>query len=117
MLQLLAGRMLEGENLAALRIDAAHDVLDGAVLAGRVHRLKDEQDRMGVRRVEFILSRGQGVNVLRQLLLGELLAFRLGDLLVAGPRRIVVLETELLAGRNAHGVENVFECNHDGEAG
>jgi hypothetical protein len=27
---------LERENLAALKIDAGHDVLDGAVLSGRV---------------------------------------------------------------------------------
>ena len=29
------------ENLAALRVDAGHHVLDGAVLPGGVHRLED----------------------------------------------------------------------------
>src|SRR6516162_8726459 len=34
--KLFRGRMLERNDLAALRIDARHDVLDGAVLAGRI---------------------------------------------------------------------------------
>jgi hypothetical protein len=40
--------MLEAEDLAALRIDAGHDVLDRAVLARRVHRLKNQQQRVAV---------------------------------------------------------------------
>ena len=43
--ELLGGRHLEREHLAALRIDAGHHVLDRAVLAGGVHRLEDEQQR------------------------------------------------------------------------
>ena len=41
--ELFVGRRLEGEDLAALRVDAGHDVLDGAVLAGGVHGLEDQQ--------------------------------------------------------------------------
>ena len=39
--------MLEAEYLAALRVDARHDMLDGTVLAGRIHGLKYQQDAHG----------------------------------------------------------------------
>jgi hypothetical protein len=37
------GHWFETDNLAALRIDAGHDVPDGPVLAGSVHRLKNQE--------------------------------------------------------------------------
>ena len=40
--------VLETEHLAALRIDARHHVLDGAVLAGCVHGLKDQQQCVAI---------------------------------------------------------------------
>ena len=49
--QLLGARLFETENLAALRIDPGHDVPDGAVLAGSVHPLKNQQQRIAVGRV------------------------------------------------------------------
>src|SRR5262249_41171858 len=45
----------ERENLAALRIYTGHDVLDGAVLAGGVHRLKHKQQRPTILGVEHVL--------------------------------------------------------------
>src|SRR5262245_11172169 len=42
-IELLIARSLERVHLAALRVDAGHDVLDGTVFARRVHRLKDNQ--------------------------------------------------------------------------
>ena len=42
--------------MTALRVNAAHDVLDGPVLAGSVHRLKDEQQRLLVLSVQNILQ-------------------------------------------------------------
>ena len=56
---LLRRRRLEAEHLAALRVDAAHHVADGAVLPGRVHRLEDHQQRVGVLRVQAILLDGE----------------------------------------------------------
>ena len=53
--QFLRAGMLEAEHLAALRIDAGHDVLDRAVLARGVHRLKNQQQRITIVRVEQIL--------------------------------------------------------------
>src|SRR5687768_16059554 len=44
-IELLAAWRFEGLNLTALRIDAGHDMLNDAVLACRIHRLKDNQHR------------------------------------------------------------------------
>ena len=55
--QVLGAGLLEAEDLAALRVDAGHDVLDGAVLAGGVHRLKNQQQRVAVWSVEQSLLR------------------------------------------------------------
>ena len=62
-LQFLGARMFEAEHLAALRIDAGHDVPDGAVLAGGVHRLKNQQHRIAVGRVVKALQRAQLLNL------------------------------------------------------
>src|SRR5580765_1959372 len=43
-------RMLEAEDIHALRIHARHDVADRAVLSGCVHSLKDHEQRVGVGR-------------------------------------------------------------------
>ncbi len=48
MLQFLGAGMLEAEDLAALRVDAGHHMLDGAVFAGRVHGLENQQDGIAV---------------------------------------------------------------------
>src|SRR6516225_1885980 len=53
--EILRRGLLERENLAALRIYSRHDVLDGAVLAGRVHRLEYEQQRPAILGVEYVL--------------------------------------------------------------
>jgi hypothetical protein len=43
MLQLFGARLFETENLTTLRIDAGHDVPDGAVFADTVHTLENQQ--------------------------------------------------------------------------
>src|SRR5213592_557596 len=53
---LLLGRHLEGDDLAAARVDAVHDVLDGAVLARRVHALEHDQHRVAAFGVEYVLE-------------------------------------------------------------
>ena len=53
--ELLGRRLLERDDLHALRVDARHDVLDRRVLAGRVHRLEDDQQRVGVARPQQLL--------------------------------------------------------------
>ena len=63
MVQFLGAGLLEAEYLAALRIDPGHDVPDGAVLAGSVHALKNQQQRMAVGRVVKALQRTQLIHV------------------------------------------------------
>ena len=71
--ELLRRGHLEAVHLHALRVDAAHDVADGAVLAGRVHGLEADQQRIGVLRRQPLLVLGQqlhasGQDVLRLVL-------------------------------------------------
>ena len=52
MIEFLFGGGLEAEDLGGLGIEAAHHVLDRAVLPGGVHRLEHEQQRVLILRVE-----------------------------------------------------------------
>ena len=56
-LQFGGAGMFEAEYLAALRIDPGHDVPDGAVFSGRIHRLKDQQDGIAIGCVVKLLQR------------------------------------------------------------
>jgi len=69
-LRLLLGRHLEGDDLAAARVDAAHDVLHGAVLARGVHALEDDQHRLPALRVEHVLELCQARAVAPELGVG-----------------------------------------------
>ena len=79
-----AGRDLEAADLDALRVDAAHDVADRAVLAGRVHRLEDHHHAVGVLGGQAHLVLGQILDALGEDGLGLLRV----DL--AGPGRVEV---------------------------
>jgi hypothetical protein len=69
-------------------------VLDGAVLAGGVHGLEDQEDAVAIVGVQDVLDLGELLNALFE----ELLAFRLvGD--AGGVARGAVLEREPLAAR------------------
>src|SRR5262249_12655674 len=94
--QVFRRRGLEGVDLAALRVDAGHDVLDGTVLAGRVHRLEDEQHRPAVVGVEDVLQLGQRLDAGPQRFRGARLVLVAQLARVAGRE---VLEAEL----GAHG--------------
>ena len=72
MLEILGGRLLEAADLHALRVQAAHHVLDGPVLAGGIHRLENQQQRFPVLRVKPVLEGGHALDVVPQLLLGLL---------------------------------------------
>src|SRR6266478_4540391 len=65
--RLLLGRHLEGDDLAAARVDAAHDVLHGAVLARGVHALEDDEDRVPALRIEHVLQLCEVRDVLPEL--------------------------------------------------
>jgi hypothetical protein len=55
MFEFFSARLFEAEDFAALRIHAGHDVPDGAVFAGAVHALENEQQRIAVGRVVKLL--------------------------------------------------------------
>ena len=92
--ELLRGRLLEREHLAALGIHAGHHVLDRRILARRVHGLEHEQERPVILGVELLLESGQlGHAPLEQLARSRLvLRFEVAD--VGG---VVALQPEALA--------------------
>ena len=95
-IELFGARLLETENLAAFRIDPGHDVPDGAVLAGAVHALEDQQQRIAVGCVVELLQRAQLLHVLVQKLLILLLRLRIGI-----DNRRPFAEVDLFVWRNA----------------
>src|SRR5262245_45090585 len=70
MIELFVGRRLERVDLTALRVDAGQDVLDRAVLARRIHGLKDEQHRPAVLGVEHVLQLGERLDARGERFLG-----------------------------------------------
>src|SRR5271166_4461992 len=68
-LELDRARMLVAEHLAALRIDPRHHVCDDAILAGRIHGLKNEQYGVAAGRVQELLPGAELLHVLLQELL------------------------------------------------
>ena len=66
MFELIGARLFEAENLAALRIDPGHDVPNGAVLAARVHPLKNQKQRIAIGRIVKVLQRAQLLNMFTQ---------------------------------------------------
>src|SRR5215469_12528949 len=109
MTELLGRRLLEGEDLDALRIDSGHHVFDRAVLAGRVHALEDQQQRPTVLRVEQVLFLGQPFGATLQQL-GRL---ALGQLQAAGVSRIEIPEPEAPAAADAEGPHVLLEALED----
>src|SRR3569833_2182076 len=63
MVQFLGCRLLERGHLATLWIDTIEHALDGAVLAGGIHALEDEEQRPAVLRVQLLLKIGQPLAV------------------------------------------------------
>src|ERR1041385_3178572 len=72
-IELFGARRLERIDVAALRIDAGHHMLDGAILAGGIHCLEDDQERPAILRVEPLLQLGEALDVTRKQLARALL--------------------------------------------
>ncbi len=73
-------------------------MLDGAVLAGRIHGLEHQQQRPVILGVEHVLLLGEPFDAALEYLLG--LALVLG-LEATGVPRIDILEPEVLTARDA----------------
>ena len=93
MVELLRRRRLERVHLAALRIDAGHHVLDGAVLAGGVHGLEDQQHGPAILGVQALLQLREQLHAQREGLLGPGLVLRGQIARIVG---IDVFQAELL---------------------
>lgn len=65
-IQFLGGWDFERGYFDTLWIETAHDVFDGAILAGSIHRLQDHQDTKLVVSVENILELDQLLDITRQ---------------------------------------------------
>src|ERR1700733_8893451 len=61
--EFMGRRLLERGDFAALRIDAVKDAFYGAVLAGRVHALKDQKQRPAILCVKLLLKIAQPIAV------------------------------------------------------
>jgi len=90
--EFLLGGRLKRRDVASLRVDAGHYVLDGAVLAGCIHGLKNDQQRPAVLGIELFLELGEQVATMLQNLPGFFLVFH-----PAGVGRVVVLEPKASA--------------------
>jgi hypothetical protein len=89
--ELLGRWPLERDDLHTLRVHARHDVLDHGVLAGRVHRLEDDEQRVSVTRPQQLLCLRElrdpsSDRVLRPL--RQLVRRKVRELVAAGPPRI-----------------------------
>src|ERR1700761_2733979 len=94
--EFLGAGSLEAENLATLRVDTGHDMLDGAIFAAGVHRLKNDQCGVLAFGVKPALKIGQPFLVTLQFLIEFLLGI-VKRLNFGGP----MLKAHFASGRNA----------------
>ena len=79
MVELLGGGLPEREHLDTLRVDPRHHVLDRRVLAGGVHRLEDDEQRVAVARPQQLLRIGELIDPACQCVLGPLVELANGE--------------------------------------
>ena len=94
MVQLDRAGGLEAGDVAALGVDAVEDMLDGAVLAGGIHRLEDAEHPPAVLGIELVLQGREALGAFdQQGGAGVLVEVEAGG--IAG---VMVLQVEALAG-------------------
>ena len=71
--EFLVARRLERVHIAALRVEARHDVVDDAVLAGGIHPLQHDEQRPAAVGIEALLQLGETLDVVRQHRFGVVL--------------------------------------------
>ena len=100
MVELLTARSFEGSDLATLRIDARHHMLDRAVFSCRIHRLKHQKHRPAVLGVKFVLQLRELLDTAPQGILQARLVSRVET---PGISRINVLKVEFFPVGDAVG--------------
>ena len=90
-------------HVTALRVQAAHDVLDRAVLSSGVHRLQNNQESIVVLGVEAVLHVGQLVDPGSQNLT-RLVLFEAGR----NESRVEILQGTMLLGSENESFAQVF---------
>jgi hypothetical protein len=76
--QFLGGGLFEGTDFYRPGVDTAHHVPDGAVLAGRVESLQDEEHAVRVLRGEPVLILGEEIHAVSQQVGGLLTGYLAG---------------------------------------
>ena len=112
--ELLGRGLLEGGHLHPLRVDARHDVADGAVLAGRVHRLKHDQQGVAVAGPQQLVRGLELLDAARERRLLLLLAL-LGEVAQARPATpagVAPVQPGRLARAHDQLLERVLEIGH-----
>jgi hypothetical protein len=108
-IELFRRRRLERVDLAALRVDAGHHVIDDAVLAGRIHALKDHQHGPAILGPQALLQLGKPRRAAGEQLLGLVLVDAIGF------RRIAVGDPEFLRPGDADafdGFDQIHRVEH-----
>jgi hypothetical protein len=112
MAELFGRGVLEAGDLATLRIEARHDMFDGAVLTCGIHCLKNDEDRPLIGGVEAVLDCGKCGDVLRKHIFGESFAFCFGEPGIAIPAGVIILEVDGFVVRNTPEIDDFFSSCH-----
>ena len=107
-------RLLEGKNVATLRIYSRHHVLDRAVLARGIHALKYEQQSPAILGEEQFLHLADDGAVLFEQLSGVFLAFdapRVGGVAILQPKLFAL--GDAVGFGEANGLFDEFGGFHD----
>ena len=97
-------RLLERVHFASLGVDARHDVLDGAILACRIHRLKNYQHRPAILGVKTLLQLRQQVDAFRQQLPGLFFV----DVQSSSVRRITFGKSKLIRFVDTEAIDEIY---------
>src|SRR5579859_1581068 len=76
-IEFFGARSFEGVHIAALGVDAGHDVFDDAVFASSVHRLQNNQKGPAVLRIEFFLNATEELDAVVEKFCGAFLVVKL----------------------------------------
>src|SRR5262245_16248461 len=94
-------------DLAALRVDAGHHMLDGAVLTGCVHRLEDSEQGPAILCVQPFLQIRKPLDTFGQQVFGLLLV----DVEASGVASITVCQSKFLSLVDAIAIDKLRQLH------